>query len=417
MTGPPLKVLMLASSYPRSKEDTASIFLRHLAESLADRGIDIQVLAPADRTGGIRIERNVRVHRFRYFPARLQKLAYGSGILPNLRRKPWLWIQVPFFLIFMTWALVCLIRKYRPDLIHAHWVLPQGLIAVLAKYLYRIPVITTAHGADTFALQGKIANRLKRFVVTKSDTWTSNTLTTSEAIGHDTSVPKPHVIPMGVNVTFFSGGDRTRLRRELRQDDLLVLFVGRLVEKKGCDDLLHAYSLLSPSLRARTTLWIIGDGDERVRLQKYAARIGAGAKIRFWGTISNFLLPDFYSAADLLAVPSIEAESGDTEGLGVVLLEAFAAKTCVLTTRVGGIGEVVQDGITGMLAAPHDPKQLASAMERLLSDDSLRAKLAKNAFARVGDYGWEKIAERFEDLYWQTSQPNERRSSASVRFY
>jgi glycosyltransferase involved in cell wall biosynthesis len=363
------------------------------------------------------MEKNIRVHRFWYFPARFQKLAYGSGILPNLHRKPWLWIQVPFFLIFMTCTLIHLIRKHRPDLLHAHWVLPQGLIAVFAKRLYGIPVVTTAHGADTFALQGKVTNRLKQFVVAKSDAWTSNTHATSQAFGESASLPKPHVIPMGVNVTFFSGGDRTRQRRELPQDDLLVLFVGRLVEKKGCYDLLHAYSLLSPSLRARTNLWIIGDGDESVSLQKYAVRIGAGAKIRFWGTISNSLLPDFYSAADLLAVPSIEAESGDTEGLGVVLLEAFAAKTCVLATRVGGIGEVVQDGLTGVLAAPHDPKQLASAMERLLSDDSLRAKLAKNAFAKVGDYGWEKIAERFEDLYRQTAQPNEGRSSASARYY
>ncbi len=417
MTRSPLKVLMLTSSYPRSDEDTASIFLRHLAESLAARSIHIEVLAPADREGGTQMEKNIRVHRFWYFPARFQKLAYGSGILPNLRRKPWLWIQVPFFLIFMTCTLIHLIRKHRPDLLHAHWVLPQGLIAVFAKRFYGIPVVTTAHGADTFALQGKVTNRLKQFVVAKSDAWTSNTHATSQAFGESASLPKPHVIPMGVNVKFFSGGDRTRLRRELPQDDLLVLFVGRLVEKKGCYDLLHAYSLLSPSLRGRTNLWIIGDGDESVRLQKYAVCIGAGAKIRFWGTISNSLLPDFYSAADLLAVPSIEAESGDTEGLGVVLLEAFAAKTCVLATRVGGIGEVVQDGLTGVLAAPHDPKQLASAMERLLSDDSLRAKLAKNAFARVGDYGWEKIAERFEDLYRQTAQPNEGRSSASARYY
>jgi glycosyltransferase involved in cell wall biosynthesis len=417
MTRSPLKVLMLTSSYPRSRKDTASIFLRHLAESLAARGIDMHVLAPADGRGGTKVEDNINVYRFRYLPAKLQKLAYGSGILSNLKRQPWLWLQVPFFLVAMNCALLKLIRRHRPDLIHAHWVLPQGLIAVLAKYFFRIPVMTTAHGADTFALQGKVTNRLKQFVVAKSDAWTSNTRATSQAIGESASLPKPHVIPMGVNVKFFSGGDRTRLRRELPQDDLLVLFVGRLVEKKGCYDLLHAYSLLSPSLRGRTNLWIIGDGDESVRLQKYTARIGAGAKIRFWGTISNSLLPDFYSAADLLVVPSIEAESGDTEGLGVVLLEAFAANTCVLATRVGGIGEVVQDDLTGMLAAPHDPKQLASAIERILSDDSLRAKLAKNAFAKVGENGWEKIAERFEALYRQIVQPKKRHSSASTRFY
>jgi glycosyltransferase involved in cell wall biosynthesis len=396
MTGPPLRILMLVSSYPRSKEDTASIFLRHLAESLAARGIEIQVLAPADGQGGTQIEKNLRVHRFRYFPKKLQKLAYGSGMLSNLKREPWLWIQVPFFLIFMTCALIRAIGKDRPDIIHAHWIVPQGLIAMLAKYLRRTPVITTAHGTDTFALQSRVSNRLKRFVVTGSDAWTSNTLATYEAIPNSASLPRPHVIPMGVNVAFFSGGDRVRLRRELPQNDLLVLFVGRLVKEKGCYDLLQAYALLPPEMRSKTTLWIIGDGDESPRLQECAARMGAGAKIRFWGTISHSQLPDFYAAADLLAVPSLR------EGQGVIVLEGFAAKACVLATRVGGIGEIVQDGLTGVLTAPYDPKQLAGAMEKLLSDEPLRAKLANHAFARVEDYRWEKVAERFDRLYRET---------------
>ena len=367
------------------------------------------MLAPAERKGVTTIENSVTVHRFQYLPVSLQRLAYGSGILPNLRRRPLLWTQVPFFLVSMTWSLLRFVRRERPDLIHAHWILPQGLIAMLAKYLYGIPVITTAHGTDAFALQGKVTNRLKRFVVAKSDVWTSNTHATSHAVGCSVSLPKPHVIPMGINVAFFSGGNRARLRRELPRYDLLVLFVGRLEGGKGCYDLLQAYSLLSPGLRARTTLWIIGDGDESVRLKEYAARVGAGAKIRFWGTISNSLLPDFYAAADLLAVPSI------TEGQGVILLEAFAAKTCVLATRVGGIEEVVQDGLTGLLTAPHDPKQLAGAMEKLLCDESFRAELAKNAFVQVEDYDWKKVTERFEELYRETSRPNKRHSLASAR--
>jgi len=418
MTKEPLNVLMLVSSYPRSKEDTASVFLRHLAHSLSERGIHIQVLTPAEGRGGSQMEENVSVHRFRYFPKRLQKLAYGSGILPNLKRAPWLWIEVPLFLICMTGSLIRLIRKHRPDLIHAHWILPQGLIAVLAKYLYGTPIITTAHGADAFALQSRLSNWLKQFVVVKSDVWTSNTRFTSEAIGfgYSASLPKPHVIPMGVNVELFSSGDRTKLRRQLPQNELLVLFIGRLVEKKGCHDLLQAYSLISPGLRARTTLWIVGDGDEGVKLREYAARIGAEAKIRFWGAISNFLLPDFYAAADLFAVPSIEAESGDTEGQGVVLLEAFAGMTCVLATRVGGISEVVRDGLNGVLLEPHDPRQLATAMERLLSDESLRARLAKSAFADVKAYGWEKVAEKFEELYRQISPSNPNSSLVSPLF-
>src|SRR5258705_4738507 len=99
---PGLKVLFLTSSYPRSNDDAASIFLRYLADHLADQGLNIHVLAPADVTGGSRSEGKIVVHRFGYFPRAWRALAYGSGIMPNLRRCPWLWLQVPCFLLTMT---------------------------------------------------------------------------------------------------------------------------------------------------------------------------------------------------------------------------------------------------------------------------------------------------------------------------
>ena len=396
----PLKVLMLASSYPRSKEDSAGIFLRCLAENLTKRGIQVHVLAPSDKKCGTSIEDQVVVHRFQYFPVLFQQLAYGSGILPNLKRNPWLWIQVPFFLLSMTSFLLRVIRKERPDLIHAHWILPQGLAAVLAKFFFKMPIISTAHGSDAFSLRGTILKWLKRFVLIKSDAWTANTHATSEALGLDSSLPKPYIMPMGVDVDRFCSSERTSLRRELPEKDLLVLFVGRLVENKGGHDLLQAFSLLPPELRARTSLWVVGDGQDRSMLQRYAHTLVIDHKIRFWGFIDNRRLPDFYAAADLFVAPSFAAATGASEGQGIVLLEAFAARLCVVTTRVGGISEVVKDGSTGVLVEPHNPQQLATAIEKLLLNERLRRELAKNAFAIVKKYyDWEKIAKDFENLY------------------
>jgi glycosyltransferase involved in cell wall biosynthesis len=396
-----IKILLLASSYPRSQTDSASVFLRQFAEKLGVRGIDVHVLAPSDETEGTAIEGIVTVHRFRYRPVSLLRgLAYGSGIVANLRRHPWLWFQVPFFFLAMIFALRQLIRTEQPDVIHAHWILPQGLIAVLTKYLYKVPVVVTAHGADAFAFRGQLATRLKRFAVAKSDAWTANTRATAEAIGLAAGLPAPDVIPMGVDVEQFSGGSPTSLRRKLLPDDLLVLFVGRLVEKKGCYNLIEAFSLLRDDLHARTSLWIVGQGGEYDGLDSFATRLGVRPKIRFWGAVSNHLLPDFYAAADLFVAPSIQAESGDTEGQGVVLLEAFAARRCVLSTRVGGIVDVVTDGATGLLVEPNDPNQLARAMELLLCDKSLRDRLGENAFHRVNQgYRWDHIAAAFESLY------------------
>jgi glycosyltransferase involved in cell wall biosynthesis len=396
-----IKILLLASSYPRSRADSASIFLRQFAEKLGARGINVHVLAPSDENGGTTIEGIVTVHRFQYRPVSLLRgLAYGSGIVANLRRHPWLWFQVPFFFVSMALALRRLIRTEQPNVVHAHWILPQGLIAVLTKYLYTVPVIVTAHGADAFAFRGQLATRLKRFALVKSDAWTANTRATAAAIGLAASLPAPDVIPMGVDVEQFSRGNPTSLRRELPPNDLLVLFVGRLVEKKGCYSLIEAFSLLRDDLRVRTSLWIVGQGEEYEGLDSYATRLRVRGKVRFWGAVSNHLLPDFYAAADLFVAPSIQAESGDTEGQGVVLLEAFAARRCVLSTRVGGIVDVVTDGATGLLVEPNDPNQLAAAMESLLRDRSLRNRLAENAFQTVSrKYRWEKVAAAFETLY------------------
>ena len=140
---------------------------------------------------------------------------------------------------------------------------------------------------------------------------------------------------------------------------------------------------------------MVGQGLDAGQLTRHTQRLPADLKVHFWGALRNELLPDFYAAADLLVVPT-----SDTEGQGVVLLEAFAARLCVLATRVGGIREVVEDGVTGMLVQPGDSQALARAIAKLLTDPELRRKLADNGFLRArNDYAWEIVAARFEDLY------------------
>lgn len=396
----PIKVLMLASSYPRRRDDTASVFLRYLAENLHARSVAVYVLAPADQESGSETEKGVTVHRFRYFPGTWQRLAYGSGILPNLKCNPLLWAQVPFFLASMTYSLLRLMREIQPDILHAHWLIPQGTIAVLVKVFRKIPVITTVHGGDVFGLQGTLLGKIKRFTLRRSDAWTSNTRASSDAVGDGASVPPPQIIPMGVDINRFASGNRNRLREGLRPDENVVLFVGRLVEKKGVDDLIEAFSLLPSGIQARTRLWIVGSGEQQKMVQTLASQLGVAGEIKFWGKIANDRLPDFYAAADLFVGPSVVAESGDTEGQGVVFLEAFAAQLCVLATKTGGITEVIEDGHTGVLVEPRNAKQLASAMEKLLNKEQLRAILAANAHEKVVElYNWEKIAMDFEQLY------------------
>jgi glycosyltransferase involved in cell wall biosynthesis len=397
---PPLKILFLASSYPRDENDVASVFLRYFAEALAARGVEVHVLAPADGKSTRTFEAGIFVHRFQYFPVRWQKLAYGSGIMPNLKRSPSLWLQVPCFFMAQTLATVRLIKKQRFDLLHAHWLLPQGLIARFGAALFGIPLVVTAHGSDAFALRSKVASWLKRLVVNQSHAWTANTDMTAAAILKDGEARTPRIIPMGVDVARFSAGDGAALRSQLPKDELVVLFVGRLIESKGCHDLLQALSLLDANLRARVTLWVIGDGDRRAMLMQAARDLGIQDKTHFFGALNHERLADFYAAADIVVIPSKLGPSGESEGQGVVVLEAFAARACVLASRIGGLTSMVRDRDTGLLVDADDPQALSSALGQLLGDPALRQRLAENAFNEVREkYDWSHIAAEFDRLY------------------
>jgi len=399
----PIKVLWLTSSYPRGKDDSASVFLRYLAEALAKQHINIQILAPdhpeveatPDTIG-------IVLRRFCYFsPRKLQKLAYGSGILPNLRVQPWLLLQVPFFILSMFISTAWIILRNRPSLIHAHWIIPQGAVAVLLGKLLRIPVVVTAHGGDAFALRGNLLGTIKRWTIKNCTAWTSNTQATAAAVGP--GLPKPHIIPMGIDYTQFASGNPLVVRSASESRKHVLLFVGRLVEKKGVADLLQAFALLSETLQDETELWIIGDGVERDRLQALTTDLRIDSKVIFFGKLPNNSLPDYYAAADVFIAPSITDSSGDTEGQGVILLEAMASRVPVITTNAGGIGCVITHGETGMLVNPGKPIEIAAAIEKLLNDKNLRETLSIKACKAAQDYDWLTISSKFVNLYRESN--------------
>jgi glycosyltransferase involved in cell wall biosynthesis len=159
----------------------------------------------------------------------------------------------------------------------------------------------------------------------------------------------------------------------------------------------------------------VGDGDQRSLLQQQAQRLGLIESVRFWGTISNHELPDFYAAADLMVAPSHPAASGDNEGQGVVLLEAFAAGVCVVATRAGGIEEVITNGVTGILVEPQNPEALAQAIAALLSDPARRAALAANGQLKVQRYGWSRVAGEFDSVYREVMAQSRAVPAASAK--
>lgn len=381
------KILVLTSTFPRRAADAEPGFVMALCARLAEE-FDVHVLAP-HAPGAARSEvlDGIAVTRYRYAPVRWERLAYDGGILANLRRRPWLAALVPLLVGAQIGAAARLLRRGRYDLIHAHWLLPQGLAAVLATRLARrsIPVVCTAHGGDWFALRGRIAMAFKRWALRRVDTLTVVSRAMEEAVRRDGAVAKRlEIVPMGTDLT-----RRFTPPPAPRGAGLELLFVGRLVEKKGLEHLLRA---LPEILRARpeAKLTVAGRGPEEVRLRDLAARLGLGADIRFLGAVPHGELPALFRRATLFVAPFVVATGGDQEGFGLVLVEALGCECPVLTSDLPAVRDIVIPGQTGVLVPPGDPRALAEATVSLLADPTRRRRLASAGRRHVrAHFSWE----------------------------
>jgi glycosyltransferase involved in cell wall biosynthesis len=402
----PKRVLVLASTFPRWPGDTEPPFVYNLSRRLAD-DFEITVLAP-HASGARRTERmeGMYVHRFRYFwPERAQQLAYG-GMLPNLRRNRWLWLQVPCFMAAELMAAVRIIRSHKIDVIHAHWLVPQGLVAALAGALTRRPVVVTAHGADVYGLRGKLSSALKRWALGRMNRVTAVSQDLARTVRQLTPdrALEVDVVSMGVDTDRFHASRTPQaLKRKLGIQGPLILFVGRLAEKKGLVYLLDAMpAVLRQAPNA--TLVVAGDGPLRGELSLHARDLGLGESVRFLGARRPDELPGLYSAADVFVGPSIVAEGGDTESFGLVFAEAMACGCPVVASDVGGINDLVQHEQTGLLVPQRDPQAIAEAVCRLLQDEALARRLKRNGRAHVQrNYTQTAVAERYGSILMEAA--------------
>jgi glycosyltransferase involved in cell wall biosynthesis len=394
-------LLVLTSSYPKAANEPSSIFIHHLAKALREEGWEIIVLAP-NFFGGPRHEvmEGIEVVRFNYFIPHWQKLCYGSGIITNLRRNPLLWLQSPLFVLSMYLQAARLLRSRPIRLIHSHWIVPQGIVAGLLRRSFKIPVLLTVHGGDAFAFGNWLGRFFKRLSLRGADACTVNSSYTLNAIKKLYEHIPGHVIPMGVDVeTFSAGAQPDALRQQLAVTGRMILFVGRLVEKKG---LLHLIQAMPRVLGhfPDAVLVIIGEGASRPTMEQLSKSLGIASSLRFLGRLPNQALPQYYRAADVFVGPSIVDPGGDTEGLGIVFLEAAAAGVPIIGTAIGGSADILVNGITGIVVPPADPVQLAAAIIRALEDPESRKQLAENAKNLVqNQFSWRQVARQFSALF------------------
>ncbi|MBW2301676.1 MAG: glycosyltransferase family 4 protein [Deltaproteobacteria bacterium] len=406
-----LKVCMLTTSFPRFSGDTAGIFIYRLSSSLLERGIEIQVLSPQDNSCKHSEQwGNMAIRRFPYFyPSALQKLCYGAGILSNIKKSPILVFQVPGLLLAEGIFASLVLRKKKADVLHAHWSVPQGMVGALCKRLLGMKLVVSVHGSDVFWLNHTLLGKINRWIIDYADACTVNSKATQDLVRKISNRDDIEIIPMGVDVDLFENVKRNKRRtKRLPRERKTVLFVGRLIEVKGVEYLIRAVPKIL-AIHPDLELLIIGSGPEKSRLVKLAEILNVQDSVVFKKEIPQEELPDYYCVADVVVLPSIHTRKGETEGLGVVLLEAMACGVPVVGSNVGGIPDIIKHGETGLLAAEKDPEDLADKILKLVDDKRLRKRVIENGLKLVREnFSWDVIAEKFLQVYREVMQNGKR---------
>ncbi|MEO8002978.1 MAG: glycosyltransferase [Arenimonas sp.] len=387
------KILVLTSTYPRWKNDHEPGFVHELARrNLA--GFDIVVLAPhAKNSQASEIMDGVTVRRFRYAPAAFETLVNDGGIVANLQKHHWKWLLVPFFFAGFILATVKTLLRNDIAVIHAHWIIPQGLVASIAAWLVRkpLPILVTCHGADLYALSGKLMSWLKYRILQRADFVSIVSRGMMRPL-QSLKVPmeKIGVLPMGVDVlTLFTPDDN--VERSTRK----LLFVGRLVEKKGLHVLLDALPLILESI-PDAELEIIGFGPEQEAVCKQISRLGLEEKVHFSGAMAQSELPEKYRQAALCVAPFVQSKNGDQDGLGLVTVEAIACGCLVITSDLPATADVVVN--ESLRSASGDHRALATSIIQLLSmqpceREALAAAQRENVISKLS---WEHAAKEYD---------------------
>ena len=269
--------------------------------------------------------------------------------------------------------------------LHAARVRPQIVHAVLESY---------AGAALMLCKWGAPASkRMLTCQSTNTDTWLRPMHRAAHTVTAISTVLVKRAKRFGKNAHLIPNGLRLRDIPTMEKVPGRILFVGRLEPMKGVDILLEAYNKLVPMVREQTSLHIVGDGSERVRLEQLAKDLGIGNRVKFLGYIASPAVYKEFAEAEIFCGLS------RSEALGNVFLEAQAARCAVIATNVGGIPDIVKDRSTGLLIPPDDVAATKDALEKCLIDKGFAMKLASAGKFHAQDFDWGSIAERYAELY------------------
>jgi N-acetyl-alpha-D-glucosaminyl L-malate synthase BshA len=302
------------------------------------------------------------------------------------------WRKIRFLDVISFWMKMLLtLRKIDPDVVHVQSI-GIGIPGLLAKKILKKPYIVWGQGSDIY-LPDKFTKSLSKLVLKNADAVIALTEDMKRKMQkiYDRNV---FVIPNGIDLERFNNLPKETLRKrwKIKDEDEIITFVGTLRPIKGVEYLIRAMKIVrQKSTGAR--LMLVGDGEEREKLEKLVKELILEEYVRFIGKVQNEKVPEYMVASDIFILPSL------SEGFPVTVLEAMASGLPIIVTRVRGLQEIIKDGENGFLVEPKNPEQIAEKVLMLLEDDELRERISRNNKKRVKDYSWESVVARLEGVY------------------
>ena len=285
-----------------------------------------------------------------------------------------------------------IIKEYNPDILHAHYASSYGLLGALTGFH---PFIISVWGADIFSFPKKsiLHKELLKFNLKKAD----KILSTSHVMAKETSLytnKEIEVTPFGIDINQFKPMDVESL---FDKKDIVIGTVKTLEEKYGIEYLIRAFKIVSdkyPGLPLK--LLIVGGGSLENKLKNLAKQLQIDNKTIFTGKVPYNEVPKYQNMLTI----SVSVSVSDSESFGVAILEASACEKPVVVSNVGGLTEVVEDGVTGIIVPPRNPEKTAEAIEKLLLDKNLIEEMGKAGRKRVLElYKWEDNVKQMLDIY------------------
>ncbi len=319
----------------------------------------------------------------------------------SLKRVPWLRPESLLMYLRFFFMSLWLAATRRFDAVHAGRALPEGLVAWLVARLTLHKVVIYAHGEELTGWGRGNKYKAMRFALRHADKVIANSdFTRDTLIGMGVAARSIELIHPGVDTERFRPGLPTADLRErlgLKQGTLLLLSVGRLSRRKGFDTVIRCLpGLVESGLDVHYA--IIGIGEDQAYLEGLIADSGCGERVHLLGHVPMDELPRWYNACDLFVLANREID-GDTEGFGMVFIEAAACGKAAVAGAAGGTGSAVIDGLTGMRVLAETADEVGSAMTRMLNDKSLRSRMSKEAFKRASEeLSWASVARRTREL-------------------